>query len=254
MLSETEVADTLLFLRYFTAFGLACIVYDHLLTLPMEFEFIWMNPKNGLASKAAFGLNRYMTEVILTYSVYIFSGTYVNLDDLSFLHHFPISHAQHTSCARFLWIFGFGSTIFSAVAHAIVVLRVYSLWDQRPSVKRLLIATFFICTIAILATGIACEFQLQPLFKFNEFFATCLLTSLPRLVTVAFAIQTSFDVLILIIAVYNALERPHQNHGDIVNSLANDGFKFILTTFFLRTCYLVSSLVGNPGQCFAIVS
>ncbi|KAF7348232.1 hypothetical protein MSAN_01776800 [Mycena sanguinolenta] len=272
MLSETEVVDTLLFLRYFTAFGLACIVYDHLLTLSMEFKFIWMNPKNGWASKAAFGINRYLTEVIITYSVYIFSGTYTSLDDLVSSVHGNFGLSAHrgtavsppsailrflmrnTSCARFLWLFGVASIIFGAVTHSIVVLRVYALWDQRTYVKRLLIVAFFICIIATLATGIACELELQPLFKFNPFFVTCLLTSLPRLVSVAFAIQTFFDVLILVIAVYNALERPYQNRGDIINSLANDGFKFILATFFLRTLYLVSSLVGNPGQCFAIVA
>lgn len=87
MPSESEVVNTLLFLRYLTsedhvdltipskltmapAFGLASIVYDHCLTLGMELKFIWMNPKTGLASKAGFALNRYLTEGIIAYTVY----------------------------------------------------------------------------------------------------------------------------------------------------------------------------------------
>ncbi|KAF8214995.1 hypothetical protein K438DRAFT_1955000 [Mycena galopus ATCC 62051] len=217
--SETEVANTLLFLRFFTAFGLASLVYDHCLTLGMEVKFIWLNSKTGWASKAAFGINRYLTEAIIAYTVYT-------------------------------------AIIFGAVTHSIVVLRIYSLWDQRANVARALIFTFFICIIATLAIGIFCELELQPLFQFSEFFGTCVLTSssMPRLVSVAFAIQTFFDVLILVIAVYNALERPHRTTGEVINSLAKDGFKFLLATFWLRSLYLVTSLVGNPGECFATVA
>lgn len=87
MPSESEVVNTLLFLRYLTsedhvdltipskltmapAFGLASIVYDHCLMLGMELKFIWMNLKTGLASKAGFALNRYLTEGIIAYTVY----------------------------------------------------------------------------------------------------------------------------------------------------------------------------------------
>ncbi|KAJ7367390.1 hypothetical protein DFH08DRAFT_837381 [Mycena albidolilacea] len=229
MPSESEVVNTLLFLRYLTAFGLASIVYDHCLTLGMELKFIWMNPKTGLASKAGFALNRYLTEGIIAYTVYIFSGTYTALND-------------ETSCGRFLWIF------------AIIVLRIYALWDQRTNVAKALMATFLVCIVATIVTGVFCELSLQPLFKFSEFFTTCLLSSMPRLVSATFAVQSFFDVLILVIALYNALERPHQTNDEVITSLANDGFKFLLAIFCLRSLYLVSSLVGDPGQCFATVA
>ncbi|KAF7364837.1 hypothetical protein MVEN_00354000 [Mycena venus] len=258
MASESEIANTLLFLRFFTAFGLASIAYDHCLTLGMEFKVIWMNPKTGWASKAAFWLNRYLTEVIIAYTVYIFSGSYVQLNDAvsDFNFIWPIKFPIHLGqlCGQFLWIFGSAAIVFGAVTHSIVVLRVYALWDQRTNVARALTVTFFICIVATAAIGIACELKLQPLFKFSPFFTTCILSSMPRLISVAFAVQTFFDVLILVITVYNALERPHRNHSEVITSLANDGFKFILAILFLRSLYLVTSLVGNPGECFATVA
>ncbi|KAJ7816771.1 hypothetical protein B0H14DRAFT_2844117 [Mycena olivaceomarginata] len=241
MLSESEVVNTLLFLRYLTAFGLASIVYDHCLTLGMEPKFIWMNPKTGLASKAGFALNRYLTEGIIAYMVYIFSGTYTALND-------------ETSCGRFLWIFGFSAIIFGAVTHSIIVLRIYALWDQRTNVAKALMATFLVCIVATIVTGVFCELRLQSLFKFSEFFTTCLLSSMPRLVSATFTVQSFFDVLILVIALYNALERPHRTNDEVITSLANNGFKFLLAIFCLRSLYLVSSLVGDPGQCFATVA
>ncbi|KAJ7695586.1 hypothetical protein B0H14DRAFT_3041844 [Mycena olivaceomarginata] len=207
MPSESEVVNTLLFLRYLTAFGLASIVYDHCLTLGMELKFIWMNPKTGLASKAGFALNRYLTEGNIAYTVY-----------------------------------------------TIIVLRIYALWGQRTNVAKALMATFLVCIVATIVTGVFCELRLQPLFKFSEFFTTCLLSSMPRLVSATFAVQSFFDVLILVIALYNALERPHRTNDEVITLLANDGFKFLLAIFCLRSLYLVSSLVGDPGQCFATVA
>ncbi|KAJ7755091.1 hypothetical protein B0H14DRAFT_2978766 [Mycena olivaceomarginata] len=230
MPSESEVVNTLLFLRYLTTFGLASIVYDHCLTLGMELKFIWMNPKTGLASKAGFALNRYLTEGIIAYTVYIFSGTYTALND-------------ETSCGRFLWIFGFSAIIFGAVTHC-----------KEPTFAKALMTTFLVCIVATIVTGVFCELRLQPLFKFSEFFTTCLLSSMPRLVSATFAVQSFFDVLILVVALYNALERPHRTNDEVITSLANDGFKFLLAIFCLRSLYLVSSLVGDPGQCFATVA
>ncbi|KAJ6585394.1 hypothetical protein B0H19DRAFT_1109507 [Mycena capillaripes] len=254
--SESEIVTTLLFLRYFTAFGLVSLGYDHFLTLGIEFRVIWTNPKANLASKAAFAINRYLTEAVIAYTVYVFSGSYVQLND--------------TLCGRYLCFFGSAAMIFGAVIHSIVVLRIYALWDQRTNVARVLTATFVTCIVATTTIGVLCELQLQPLFRFSGLFTTCTLSSIPRLVNVMFAIQSFFDVLIIVIAVYNALERPHRTHSEVITSLANDGFKFLLVRvlpdsryaltvplqaiFCLRSLYLVSSLVGNPGECFATVA
>ncbi|KAJ7913545.1 hypothetical protein B0H13DRAFT_1873817 [Mycena leptocephala] len=233
---ESEIVNTLLFLRYFTAFGLASIGYDHFLTLRQEFQVIWMNPKTGFASKAAFAMNRYLTESVIAYTVYVFSGTFELNDTVVLLTSMQL-------CGRFLWFFGSAAILFGAVIHSIVVLRIYALWDQRTNVARALTATFFICIVAITTIGVLCELQLQRKWLFANS------TSLPLTLH-----QSFFDVLTIIITVYNALERPHRNHGDVITSLANDGFKFLLMIFCLRSMYLVSSLLGNPGQCFATVA
>ncbi|KAJ7439215.1 hypothetical protein FB451DRAFT_1302633 [Mycena latifolia] len=238
--SESEIVSTLLFMRYFTVFGLASMVYDHFLSLGAEFHVIWTNPKVRVASKVAFGINRYLTEVIISYTVYVFSGT----DD----------HLNNRRCETFLWLFGSAAMVFGAISHSIIFLRIHALWDPRTNVARIMIGIFFTCIVATTAIGVLCVLQLQPLFKFSDIFTTCILLSKPRILTIVFGVQSFFDVLILLVSVYNALERPHRNNSEVITSLQNDGLKFLLALFVLRTLYLVSALAGNPGQCFAIVA
>ncbi|KAJ7464793.1 hypothetical protein B0H11DRAFT_2198006 [Mycena galericulata] len=240
MTAESEIVSTLLFMRYFTAFGLVSMVYDHFLTFGEEARVIWGNPKTRAVSKVVFGINRYLPEAVISYTVYVFSGSDFYLND--------------RSCGDFLWFFGASSMLFGAISHSIVVLRIYTLWDERTTVARLLVGIFFVCIVATTVMGIISELQLQPLFKFSGVFTTCILLSKPRILIVVFGTQSFFDIVIIAISVYNALERPHRDHSDVVSALQNDGLKFLVTLFALRTSYFISSLAGNPGQCFAIVA
>lgn len=44
--------------------------YDHFLSIGKEARVIWGNPKARVASKIAFGINRYLTEAVIAYTVY----------------------------------------------------------------------------------------------------------------------------------------------------------------------------------------
>lgn len=46
------------------------MVYDHLLTAHVEMQVVWANKNVSGLSKLAFGVNRYMTEAIIAYTVY----------------------------------------------------------------------------------------------------------------------------------------------------------------------------------------
>ncbi|KAJ7145244.1 hypothetical protein C8R46DRAFT_1232209 [Mycena filopes] len=138
--------------------------------------------------------------------------------------------------------------VFGTVTHSIIILRTYAIWDERNNISRVLLATFVVCIAATTAFGILSELQLQPRFKFSPIFSTCLLDKIPE------PVISAFDVLIILISVYNALDRPHKTHSDVIESLQTDGLKFLFALFVLRTGYLVSSIVSNPGQCFTVVA
>ncbi|KAJ6582786.1 hypothetical protein B0H10DRAFT_2235144 [Mycena sp. CBHHK59/15] len=135
--------------------------------------------------------------------------------------------------------------LFGAISHSIVFLRIFALWDQRKNIARVLMGMFAVCIVATTAIGIVCVQELKPQFRFSEIFATCILLSKPKILIMVFGVQSFFDVLIICISVYNALERPHRSNAEVITSLQNDGLKFLVALFALRTLYLISSIVGN---------
>ncbi|KAJ7780784.1 hypothetical protein DFH07DRAFT_793369 [Mycena maculata] len=232
---DSEITNTVLFMKYFSAVGLVAMVYDHVLTAHVEMQVVWLNKKVSLLSKLAFGVNRYMTEGVIAYTVYVLSGAAQGLDN-----------------ARFLWVFGGSAIVVGAISQAIIVLRIYDLWDQRKRVANALIYVFVVCIGATVMIGFVTEVQLKP--GFSEILGICVINVKPKILPVLFGVQSFFDVLIISFAVYNALESPRRSHIELISSLQRDGLTFLLVLFALRTAYLVSSIVGNAGQCFVIVS
>ncbi|KAJ7643776.1 hypothetical protein FB45DRAFT_896035 [Roridomyces roridus] len=235
---DSEILNTVQFMKYFSAVGLVAMVYDHILTVPDEIKVVWGNKNVSRLSKIAFAVNRYMTEGIIAYTVYVFSGSAQGLDD--------------AACSTFLWIFGASAIVVGAISQAIVVLRIYHLWDDRTRVANALIYTFIACITSTIIIGCMVELQLQP--KFSAALRTCVITVKPKILPVLFGVQSFFDILVISIAVYNALENPRRNHLELISSLQKDGLTFLLVLFALRAAYLISSVVGNAGQCFVIVA
>lgn len=81
-------------------------------------------------------------------------------------------------CQRFLWIFGGSAIVVGAISQgmhdalslylgshsrdaAIVVLRIYNLWDTRKRVANALIYAFVACIGSTVIIGVLCELQLQ---------------------------------------------------------------------------------------------
>ncbi|KAM6494908.1 hypothetical protein JOM56_009531 [Amanita muscaria] len=62
-------------LRYTSAIGIACILYDHLLTFESERQAIWTNPTVTHLSKFGFFTNRYGSEILGIYLSSVLSAT-----------------------------------------------------------------------------------------------------------------------------------------------------------------------------------
>ena len=57
-----------------TAAGIACLLYDHLLTFEEERQAIWANPNANLLSKISFVATRYGSEAV---GIYTASGVFL---------------------------------------------------------------------------------------------------------------------------------------------------------------------------------
>ncbi|KAJ7486294.1 hypothetical protein B0H11DRAFT_1913581 [Mycena galericulata] len=67
-------------------------------------------------------------------------------------------------------------------------------------------------------------FAVQGLRIVSEIVTTCILLSKPRILIVVFGAQSFFEfgIVIIAISVYNAFERSHRTHSDVVSALQND--------------------------------
>ncbi|KAK6988069.1 hypothetical protein R3P38DRAFT_2805075 [Favolaschia claudopus] len=73
-MDSASIAETLQIfqtLKYITAAIFILLVFDHFLTIGQEVKTIWGNSTVRLHSKAAFVINRYLTESVTAYVVYI---------------------------------------------------------------------------------------------------------------------------------------------------------------------------------------
>ncbi|KAJ7087623.1 hypothetical protein B0H15DRAFT_982846 [Mycena belliarum] len=227
-------------LKYFSAVPLVAVVFDHLITLGDEFNTIWKNPNVRWHSKAAFVVNRYLTEAIIAYVVYILSGMATNLSD---------RHLQ--VCHRFIWIYGVTCVVAGAISHFVILIRVYGLWDRRASVARVLISAFVACitTTTILGVFSAIEMERKQsiLFCASAHLYLWLKATSP-------CGHSFFDFSLVMLIVFNAMDRPRLTHIEIVSELQNDGAGFFLCIFALRFADLLVAVFREPGEVFIAIT
>ncbi|KAH7334440.1 hypothetical protein B0J17DRAFT_107238 [Rhizoctonia solani] len=100
--------------QYVTVSGLALLLYDYLLTLPIEVELVW--PAKISPVKCAFLVNRYMCPLALVFVCAVNSGHWRGLDD--------------KVCQRTLSIVSAVEPLLLVVGTFIICTRVYCIWGS----------------------------------------------------------------------------------------------------------------------------
>ncbi|GAW04180.1 hypothetical protein LENED_005955 [Lentinula edodes] len=249
MTDSIEDLESLYRLRYLSGVALSVMVYDHLLTLNEEFSNIWAAPNRDYFQKLMFVINRYYTEAMVMYVVYVCSGL-ANLDDARV----SSMSSFNPSCRRFVWVFALTATIFTATTHFFITLRVYHSWDKRKRVAIILLVAFIIFMAAAAALAVISAVDVQPAIHFVSFLKACMVPDIP--ITFPFMMGTllGFDLFIILVAFFNAFETPHKTHADVLDTLHRDGARSFIAIFLLRLGCLIVSVVGMPADCFGALS
>ncbi|KAJ3781596.1 hypothetical protein GGU11DRAFT_812308 [Lentinula aff. detonsa] len=238
---ESSIADveSLYRLRYLSGVALIVMVYDHLLTLDDEFSTIWANTNREYLQKLMFVVNRYYTEAMVIYVVYVSSGL-ASLDD--------------AVCRRFIWVFALTSTIFTATTHFFITLRLYHSWDKRKRMAIILLIAFtaFISAAAVLA--VISAVQVQSVIYFISLLRACVIPDIPTTLPYMMGTLFGFDLFIILLALFNAFERPHKTHADVLDALHRDGARLFLAVFLMRLFCLIISIIGLPADCFGALN
>ncbi|KAJ6529985.1 hypothetical protein DFH09DRAFT_934374, partial [Mycena vulgaris] len=252
------------------------LLYDHFLTSGDEVRLIWFNSEAGWAGKAAFAINRYVSEAMAIYLAYR-KFLPCTLSPPSNFFPSSIMSEVHTtiimlifiSCRHFIWVFAVASSAMVATFHFIIISRIYALWDRRARIKWILFITFGIeISIATVFTVLAAQ-EVQPFIVYDPITHMCEFSKKPWALPFTIGTQTVFDLFLIIMTICNALDRPHQKQADVVTSLIHDGARiapfassisgaidiFMLIIFpVLMLANFIVTIIGNPANCFVTMS
>jgi len=226
---------SILAMRYMSAVGVTLITYDHCLTWMDEVRYIWFNPQAGVARRISFLLNRYVTEGMIIYVAYMLGGNSRGLNN--------------QDCRTFIWVFGVIGSISIALQQYTIMTTVYILWDRRKKIKWIVMVAFAIETAITTVFSILAARQMQPHVIYLELTHMCAITQKPWALPIMTGTLAGFGLFIILMTVFNALDRPYQKQADVVNSLLRDGAWQFALIFLLTVGNFVMSVVGSPSDC-----
>jgi hypothetical protein len=238
---DLSVLDTVLAGQYLTGAGLVLLLWDHLITLDEEVAVIWNSKrKGGLVYKLAFVFNRYGSEGILLFVVYITCGLQSNITT--------------ELCQGFIIFVGMIGTFAVTISQFIFLLRVYALWDQRKGIAYSLIIGFVIALSVSQACAVMTVLEIKKTIAYvSAPLKTCGVTVKPLWVIGLWAALCVYDLFIVVLTVFNAMDRPHRNYSELSEALHRDGARYFLGLFALRLVNLIMSIVGGPQHALLLM-
>ncbi|KAK0491617.1 hypothetical protein IW261DRAFT_1438635 [Armillaria novae-zelandiae] len=221
------------------------ILWDHCLTLDEEVAVIWGSFNGKIPTKLVYIVNRYFTEVVMLYTAYVLTGLG--------------GTRTNKECTCVFWLFLISSTVVASISQFFIMMRVYRLWDHKPIVRRILPVLFVACLIGTFVSAVLASlaFLRTRIEVTAPNILVCATTEVPKTIPSAIGILLLFNLLVILVSIYNALENPRRYEGEIFNSLRRDGSRVYLVSSVpfpsvLWVLLLITSLVVEVGIKFDI--
>ncbi|KAH7917927.1 hypothetical protein BV22DRAFT_923632 [Leucogyrophana mollusca] len=215
-LAEMEtLKGELTLLAYLTLAGITVLLWDTLLTIQLEIQYIWRKAPWGV--QLAFGLNRYGMGLLLAEMLW----TSVPLQRLDT----PMLPSCHIH-----------SSVFN-LRRRYHGERVFMLWDRSPRIMKLLLigaAITFACSA--LFSVLICVQQSKSL-EWDATVTSCVLTGYSPYYTAMWTTQALFEVYAACLIFFNTLNIPRTSDWQIWNMLYNDGIIIVIITFGMSLTY-----------------
>ncbi|KAF9220608.1 hypothetical protein BS17DRAFT_786812 [Gyrodon lividus] len=220
--------------QYVSAAGLVILLWDHLLTLQDEVQFIW---KAKLSTpKVLFLFNRYIVPIAMIVQTHGFSGI-GNLE------------LSSTFCKAWFAVATFIGMSSIATSNFLVLLRLWVLWDRSPRLMLWTLALFIITQMFSLGFTGYIIYQMIPTLMFEPMLHVCTLTSKPAFVML-WSPGIAFELMVFITTFWNAFDRPRQQDTQMAKVLYRDGSVYFFGLFALRLVNMVLSIVAPLSLMF----
>lgn len=228
-LSNTlSTANGLIATKYLAASGLVCILYDSFLTLDREWNLIWKR-KTWDVTSCTYVFIKYGNIASMLYCSYVLAGLRGPLDN--------------QGCKNFFIATASTALISLAAANGFLMLRLFTLWDQRKSAKIILFVAFGATyTVAVVMSVLTLRIIFAATY-YNTDFQTCLINRKPVPIYGVWIAMTVFDVVAIILALSNGFHQPYRQHVEVLSRFRRDGSMYFLAAFVLRLINLICAVV-----------
>ncbi|KAK6977687.1 hypothetical protein R3P38DRAFT_3122835 [Favolaschia claudopus] len=183
--AELEAAITglqnLLITRYL-------LLYDHLLTLDVEIEYIWSAPNS--AAKVLFLILRYMVPIFLTSQTILRSG-------LSIVY----------ICKGWISFGAYAGWLSIVISNFIVLLRIWTTLPHSHRLRLWSILIFIIAQLGSLGMTTWAVSNMIPVLIFDSRVGLCSFTSKPNVFGL-WIVGLVYEVLVFVTVCWNTLDRP----------------------------------------------
>lgn len=224
------IVSDLAIVKYINGAALTLLVYDHILCMPEELQFVW--GARWSIAKTLFLFNRYLVPISLVLVAHAFAG-------------FGTEGLTDTYCKTAMSLFSILGLFSISAADVVVVLRVIVLWNRRsPVTFSMLFVLFATLAVSIISMAMAIS-QMHATTTFNRLLKICVVSQRPTSLAMVWGSSLVFDIFVLLLTVLNYLDRPRTAHGGASMSvLYRDGIGFFLILSCLRAFTFVMALVA----------
>ncbi|KAJ7478038.1 hypothetical protein B0H11DRAFT_2281210 [Mycena galericulata] len=234
--------------RYVGAAGYVLLLYDHVLTLDAEVEYIWSAPSS--VAKILFLILRYMVPIVLTVETILRSGLPVipMSDNLgASLSHFKSSLKSQAYTG---WL-----TIF--ISNFLVLLRIWTTLPYGHRLKAWSIGFFIVAQLTSFAvTTWVIVANMIPVLVFDALFGLCTFSSKPNVVGL-WVVGLAFEVVVFLTVCWTTLYLPREFGPDldvaVTRLFLRDGVIYFIILFALRIANTIIAIVSPVSSLFVVV-
>ncbi|KAJ6464360.1 hypothetical protein C8R45DRAFT_1023812 [Mycena sanguinolenta] len=227
--------------RYVSVAGYVVLLYDHLLTLDDEVEYIWR--ANNTVAKILFLILRYLVPLFLTGEAITRSGLAV----------VPMSDVVRRSYG-FIHPSVYAGLVSIAISNFLVLLRI---WTTLPRGHLLVVRSlwfFIVMQLVGLAVTTWVITNMIPVLYFDASVGFCSFSSKPK-VAGLWIPGLIFEVVVFVTVCWNALDRPRalgtDSEAHITRMLFRDGITYFIVS--LRIANTVLAFVAPVSLIFVVV-
>ncbi|KIY67388.1 hypothetical protein CYLTODRAFT_294124 [Cylindrobasidium torrendii FP15055 ss-10] len=223
--------------RYLSAAGLVVLLYDHVLLLADEVEYVWK--ARWSATKVGFLWLRYAVPASVIMHTYQIAG--MGNGDLT-----------DKVCQTLFDISLVIGQITIFIGNLLVLRHLWNLWHHKTLIVwgslALLAATFI---TSLVCTGVTIS-NMNAALYFDKSLGLCAVSRRGQ-IPLLWGPGLAFEIAALVMLVYNALERPRGKHTAVTWILYRDGFAYFLILFGLRLCNLLLAIFAPVSLIFLAV-